>query len=145
MDMNNIWRKRKNYKGKNKYRGKESYKKNKGKGKYKNKDHYKGFDKSSKGNYNKRRYNKSKRKGYSGSKGYGSSKGYKGQGNYNKPKGKRNNNYTTYHRYGKPSHSAQDCRVPVWHIGEGEELHPLEQKQTNHNNNKELPQNVNDT
>ena len=27
-------------------------------------------------------------------------------------------------------HWAQDCRVPEWHIGEGEELHPLEQEQT---------------
>ena len=35
----------------------------------------------------------------------------------------------TCHRCGKPRHWAQDCRVPVWHIGEGEELHPLEQEQ----------------
>ena len=95
--------------------------------------------------YNKAGYNKSKGKGYSGSNGYGSSKGYKGQGNYSKAKGKGSNNYTTCHRCGKPGHSAQDCRVPVWHIGEGEELHPLEQEQANHDNNEELLQDVNDT
>ena len=32
----------------------------------------------------------------------------------------------------------------VWHIGEGEELHPLEQAQADHDNNEELPQDVND-
>ena len=35
--------------------------------------------------------------------------------------------------------------MPVWHIGEGEELHPLEQEQADHDNNEELPQDVNDT
>ena len=56
-------------------------------------------------------------------------KGYKGQGNYSKAKGKGSNNYMTRHRCGKRGHWAQDCRAPVWHIGEGEELHPLEQEQ----------------
>ena len=35
--------------------------------------------------------------------------------------------------------------MPVWHIGEGEELHLLEQEQADHDNNEELPQDVNDT
>ena len=35
--------------------------------------------------------------------------------------------------------------MPVWHIGEGEEQHSLEQEQTEHNNNEELQQDVNDT
>ena len=35
--------------------------------------------------------------------------------------------------------------MPVWHIGEGEELHPLEQEQADHDNNEELLQHVNDT
>ena len=91
MDVDNIWRKGRNYKGKGK--GKGNYKGSKSKGKYRSKGHYKGFDKGNKGNYNKGGYNKSKGKGYSGSKGYGSSKGYKGQGNYSKSKGKGNNNY----------------------------------------------------
>ena len=139
MDVDNIWRKGRNYKGKGKYAGKGHYKGNKGKGKYRSKGHYKGFDKGSKGNYNKGGYNKSKGKGYSGSKGYGSSKGYKGQGNNSKSKGKGNYNHTTCHRCGKPGHWAQDCRVPVWHI------HPIENEQADHDNNEELPQDVNDT
>ena len=145
MDVDNIWRKGRNYKGKGKYGGKGHYKGNKGKGKYRSKGHYKGFDKGSKGNYNKGGYNKSKGKGYSGSNGHGSSKGYKGQGNYSKSKGKGNNNYTTCHRCGKPGHWAQDCRVPVWRIGEGEGLHAIENEQADHDNNEELPQDVNDT
>ena len=52
---------------------------------------------------------------------------------------------TTQHAIDVPGHWAQDCRVPVWHIGEGEELHPLEQEQADHDNNEELPQDVNDT
>ena len=35
--------------------------------------------------------------------------------------------------------------MPVWHIGEGEELHPLEPEQADHDKNDELPQDVNDT
>ena len=62
MDVDNIWRKGRNYKGKGKYGGKGHYKGNKGKGKYRSKGHYKGFDKGSKGNYNKGGYNKSKGK-----------------------------------------------------------------------------------
>ena len=67
MDVDNIWRKGRNYKGKGK--GKGNYKGSKSKGKYRSKGHYKGFDKGNKGNYNKGGYNKSKGKGYSGSKG----------------------------------------------------------------------------
>ena len=144
MDVDNIWRKGRNYKGKSKYGGKGSYKGNKGKGKYRSKGHYKGFDKGNKGGYNKNGYNKGKGKGY-GSKGYGSSKGYKGQSNYGKSKAKGNSNYMTCHRCGKPGHWAQDCRVPVWHIGEGEELQHPEQEQETQDNNEELPQNMHDT
>ena len=143
MDVDNIWRKGRNHKGKGK--GKGHYKGSKSKGKYRSKGHYKGSNKGNKGSYNKGGYNKSKGKGYSGSKGYGSSKGYKGQGNYSKAKGKGSNNYKTCHRCGEPGHWAQDCRVPVWHIGEGEELHPLEQEQADHDNKEELPQDVNAT
>ena len=48
MDVDNIWRKGRNYKGKGKYGGKGHYKGNKGKGKYRSKGHYKGFDKGRK-------------------------------------------------------------------------------------------------
>ena len=34
--------------------------------------------------------------------------------------------------------------LQVWHIGEGEEPHPLEQEQADQDNNEELPQDVND-
>ena len=66
MDVDNIWRKGRNYKGKGK--GKGHYKGSKSKGKYRSKGRYKGFDKGNKGSYNKGGYNKSKGKGYSGSK-----------------------------------------------------------------------------
>ena len=65
MDVDNVWRKGRNYKGKGK--GKGHHKGSKGKGKHGSKGHYKGFDKGNKGSYNKG-------KGYSGPKGYGSSK-----------------------------------------------------------------------
>ena len=39
-------------------------------------------------------------------------------------------------------HKTAECQR---HIGEGEELHPLEQEQADHDNNEELPQDVNDT
>ena len=140
MDVDNIWRKGRNYKGKSKYGGKGSYKGNKGKSKYRSKGHYKGFDKGNKGGYNKNGYNKGKRKGY-GSKGYGSSKGYKGQSNYGKSKAKGNSNYMMW----QTCHWAQDCRVPVWHIGEGEELQHPEQEQETQDNNEELRQDMHDT
>ena len=138
MDVDNNWRKGRNYKGKG--NGKGHYKGSKGKGKCRSKGHYNGLDKGNKGSYNKGGYNKSKGKGYSGSKGYGSSKGCKGQGNYNKSKGKGSNNYRTCHRCGKPGHWAQACRVPVWHIGGGEELHPPDQEQADQDNSEKLPQ-----
>ena len=35
--------------------------------------------------------------------------------------------------------------MPVWHIREGEELHPPDQEQTDQDNNEELPQDLNNT
>ena len=35
--------------------------------------------------------------------------------------------------------------MPVWHIGEGEEVHQLEPEQAGQDNNEELHQDVNDT
>ena len=135
MDVGNIWRKGRNYKGKGK--GKGNYKGSKSKGKDRSKGHYKGFDKGSK---TKEDTTRAKEKATQDPKDMDQAKATKEQ-----IKGKGNNNYTTCHRCGKPGHWAQDCRVPVWHIGEGEELHPLEQEQADHDNNEELPQDVNDT
>ena len=129
MDLDNIWRKGRNYKGKGKGKGHD--KENKGKGKYRTKDTTRDL---TKGSYNKGGYNKSKGKGYSGSKDYGSSKGYKGQGNYSKSNGKGSNNNMTCHRCGKPGHWAQDCSACMA-SGEGEELHPLDQEQADQDNN----------
>ena len=75
MDVDNIWRKGRNYKGKGK--GKGSYKGSKSKGKYRSKGHYKGFDKGSKGNYNKGGYNKSKGKATQDPKDMGQAKATK--------------------------------------------------------------------
>ena len=133
MDVDNIWRKGRNYKGKGK--GKGNYKGSKSKGKCRSKGHYKGFDKGNKGNYNKGGYNKSKGKGYSGSKGYGSSKGYKGE-------------ETAAHN--------MSSMWQAWPLGtrlrsasmahrRRRKLHPPEQEQADHDDNEELLQGVNDT
>ena len=45
----------------------------------------------------------------------------------------------TCHRCGNPGHWAQECRVPVWHIGKGD---PPDQEQADQDNNEELPQDL---
>ena len=140
MDVDNIWRKGRSYKGKGK--GKGGYKGSKSKGKYRSKGHYKGLDKGNKGNYNKGGYNKSKGKGYSGStKDMDQAKATKAKETTANQKEKEAT--TTQHATDVVSpatgHKTAEC------IGEGEELHPLEQEQADHDNNDELPQDVNDT
>ena len=143
MHIDNSWRKGRNYKGKGK--GKGHYKGSTGNCKYRSKGLYKGFDKGNKGSYNKGGYNNSKGKGYSGSpKAMDQARATKAKETTAKQKEKEAT--TTCHATDVASLAiGPRTAVPVWHIGEGEELHPLEQEQADQDNNEELPQDVNDT
>ena len=140
MDVDNIWRKRRNYKGRGK--GKGHYKGSKGKGKCRSKGHSKGFDKGNTGSYNKGGYNKSKGKATQDPKAMDQTRAQrptKLQQSIRKRKQQLHDMPPMWQALGPGLQSA--C---VAHR-KGEELHPLEQEQADQDNNEELPQDVNDT
>ena len=142
MDVDNIWRKGRNYKSKG--TGTGHYKGSKGKGKYRSKGHYKGFDKGNKGKQ-QRRIQQEQRKRLLRIQRLRIKQGLQRPRNLQQSKRKRKQQLHDMPPMWQAWHWAQDCRVPVWHVGEGEELHPLDQEQADQDNNEELPQGVNDT
>ena len=132
----------KNYRGKGK--GKGRYKEAKAKANTRAKDTTKDLTTATKEATTKEGATRAKEKATQDPKDMDQTKATKAKETTAKQKGKGSNNYMTCHQCGKPGHWAQGCRVPVWRIGEGEELHPPDQEQADQDNNEELPQDLND-